>query len=552
MGTHCHPPHPPLSPLKVLQSGLSHRTPVAPGSPHPVPLELLSIKTPPPSSPVPSVLCCLLPSPELLLGHECQLCVLGSLGWGDGKWGDGNPAGTAPLGDTGAAPSALWGLGGGGGVGGIAGMGTVEEMSTEGRRGDGDAAGMTAAVCRRVSSPQFPFTTARALPLLAAPWMPALQPHHSPPGRGGYGGSGRCSPPQTGRSQPCTGAPCAAPQPDAAPHKRLLFPAAVRGGAQGVVWAVVPRGSAAPSPSRPHSVAVPRAHGRDAALRQPAGTDGGGGGGGRGLDKARTAPCPGMSSRLPLPRAMRSGGVGSTGGAPMSHGHPSGICSCVGSQGPGGERSHQLSSTPKPDPPPASGPDPTTASGSCREWVPPIRGHRVTPLPCSSNSALHPWDPKRWQHQQLQALQPGWGERGQRPHSGGRRRAAKGTETAESSQKSSVLYFILQSQKELQGRAVRPTWVGDGGTHRWGHGTPSPALHPALQQSAHSPRAVGQAATFRPQILSGDLDEGSPINPISLGVKAARRERAQHHKQQLLCPTHCKEAAIASPRVPGA
>lgn len=118
MGTHCHPPHPPLSPLKVLQSGLSHRTPVAPGSPHPVPLELLSIKTPPPSSPVPSVLCCLLPSPELLLGHECQLCVLGSLGWGDGKWGNGNPAGTAPLGDTGAAPSALWGLGGGGGSGG--------------------------------------------------------------------------------------------------------------------------------------------------------------------------------------------------------------------------------------------------------------------------------------------------------------------------------------------------------------------------------------------------------------------------------------------------
>lgn len=235
MGTHCHPPHPPLSPLKVLQSGLSHRTPVAPGSPHPVPLELLSIKTPPPSSPVPSVLCCLLPSPELLLGHECQLCVLGSLGWGDGKWGNGNPAGTAPLGDTGAAPSALWGLGGGG-VGGIAGMGTVEEMSTEGRRGDGDTAGMTAAVCRRVSSPQFPFTTARALPLLAAPWMPALQPHHSPPGRGGIRRIRALQPPTNGSESAVHRSPLCGPAAGRSPTQTAFVPRSrPRGGPGGGV-----------------------------------------------------------------------------------------------------------------------------------------------------------------------------------------------------------------------------------------------------------------------------------------------------------------------------
>lgn len=493
MGTHCHPPHPPLSPLKVLQSGLSHRTPVAPGSPHPVPLELLSIKTPPPSGPVPSVLCCLLPSPELLLGHECQLCVLGSLGWGDGKWGDGNPAGTAPLGDTGAAPSALWGLGGGG-VGGIAGMGTVEEMSTEGRRGDGDTAGMTAAVCRRVSSPQFPFTTARALPLLAAPWMPALQPHHSPPGRGGYGGSGRCSPPQTGRSQPCTGAPCAAPQPDAAPHKRLLFPAAVRGGAQGVMWAVVPRGSAAPSSSRPHSVAVPRAHGRDAALRQPAGTDGGGGGKGVGQGEDGALPWDELTASSSPRYEVR--GCGQHRGSPdvprppQRHLQLRWLPGARWGAQPSALIHPKAGSTSRIRPRPHNRLGVLQGMGAAHPWSP---CHPAAPLQQLSAAPMGPQTVAASTAPGSAAL---GGGRGQRPHSGGRRRAAKGTETAESSQKSSVLYFILQSQKELQGGAVRPTWVGDGGTHRWGHGTPSPALHPALQQSTHGPRAVGQAGHF--------------------------------------------------------
>lgn len=270
------------------------------------------------------------------------------------------------------------------------------------------------------------------------------------------------------------------------------------------------------------------------------------------MDKARTAPCPGMSSRLPLPRAMRSGGVGSTGGAPMSHGHPSGICSCVGSQGPGGERSHQLSSTPKPDPPPASGPDPTTASGSCREWVPPIRGHRVTPLPCSSNSALHPWDPKRWQHRQLQALQPWGGGEGRDPTVGGgegQRRALRLQRAPKNPQ-----CFISSSKARRscrEGLCAPSGW--EMGVHIDGDmGPPAQHCTQPCSKAPIVPELWGRLATFRPQILSGDLDEGSPINPISLGVKAARRERAQHHKQQLLCPTHCKEAAIASPRVPGA
>lgn len=168
-----------------------------------------------------------------------------------------------------------------------------------------------------------------------------------------------------------------------------------------------------------------------------------------------------------------------------------------------------------------------------------------TPLHCSSNPALHPWTPNGTNSSGC--CSPG-GE--QRPHSGeGRRRAAEGTETAESSQKSSVLYFILQSrEKALRGGAVCPMRVGDGGTHGWGRGTPSPALRPALQQSAHSPSAADHLLDHG--FFLGDLDEGSPTNPLSLGVKAARREWAQHHEQQLLCPTRCKEAVTVSPRVP--
>lgn len=127
-------------------------------------------------------------------------------------------------------------LGGWGGVMGIAGMGTVEEMSTEGRRGDGDTAGMTAAVCRRVSSPQFPFTTARALPLLAAPWMPALQPHHSPPGRGGIRRIRALQPPTNGSESAVHRSPLCGPAAGRSPTQTAFVPRSrPRGGPGGDV-----------------------------------------------------------------------------------------------------------------------------------------------------------------------------------------------------------------------------------------------------------------------------------------------------------------------------
>ena len=266
--------------------------------------------------------------------------------------------------------------------------------------------------CWGLQEDGLPFTT--ALPLPAAPRMPPLQPHHSPR-TWGYGGSGRCSPPWVGVSR--AQEPLVRPHSRTQPHTNgFCSPQPFAGGSRGWCgrWcheAALPRPHPVPipSPSRPHPVPIPSpCQGRTAVTRR-SGSRRGRVEGGR-LDKARTEPSPEMSSRLPLPRGMRSGGVGSTGGAPMSNGHPSGICSCVGSLGPGGERSHQLPSTPKPDPPPAPSPDPTLPRG------PAGNGCRPSMVTVCPQHCRDPMGPQRWAHRQLQVLQPG-GE--QRPHSGG-------------------------------------------------------------------------------------------------------------------------------------
>lgn len=102
----------------------------------------------------------------------------------------------------------------------------------------------------------------------------------------------------------------------------------------------------------------------------------------------------------------------------MSHAHPRGICSCVGSQGSeGGGRTVQPSAPTHPKARihrlhPAltphclgvlQGMGAAHARSLCAPSPPP------TPLHCSSNPALHPWDSKRYQ--QLRVLQPGGGSR---------------------------------------------------------------------------------------------------------------------------------------------
>ena len=169
----------------------------------------------------------------------------------------------------------------------------------------------------------------------------------------GYGGIRALQPP-VGRGQPRTGAPCAAPQPDTAPHKRPLFPSAARGGGpRGWCgrWcheAALPRPHPVPipSPSRPHPVPIPWPCRGRTAVTHPAGT--GGGGPGQGEDGA--LPCDELTASSSPRDEVR--GCGQHRGSPDVPCPPQRhlqLCWLPGvGRGVGGRCSHQLPPTPKP------------------------------------------------------------------------------------------------------------------------------------------------------------------------------------------------------------
>lgn len=469
---------------------------MAPGSPHPVPLELLSIKTPPPSSPVPSVLCCLLPSLELLLGHKCQLCVLGSLEWGDGKWGDGNPAGTAPLGDTGAAPSALWGLGGGGGSGGHrrdGDSGGDEHGGTPWGRGHcrDDCCGLQEGLL-----PTIPFHHSSCSAPPGSPMDARIAAPSQPPGTWGDTEDPGAAAPHKRVGVSRAQEPLVRPRSRTQPHTNgFCSPQPSAGGPRGWCgrWY---QGAALP---RPHPVPIPWPCQGRTAVTQRSGSRRGrmeAGGGGKGVGQGEDGALPwdeltaSSSPRYEVRGCGQHRGSPDVPRPPQRHLQLRWLPGARWGAQPSALIHPKAGSTSRIRPRPHNRLGVLQGMGAAHPWSP---CHPAAPLQQLSAAPMGPQTVAASTAPGSAAL---GGGRGQRPHSGGRRRAAKGTETAESSQKSSVLYFILQSQKELQGGAVRPTWVGDGGTHRWGHGTPSPALHPALQQSTHGPRAVGQAGHF--------------------------------------------------------
>lgn len=191
----------------------------------------------------------------------------------------------------------------------------------------------------------------------------------------------------------------------------------------------------------------------------------------------------------------------------MSHAHPRGICSCVGSQGSEGGwgGGAAISSHPpqSPDPPPAPSPDPALPRGPAGNGCCPCTV-AVCPLPTPHPAALlqqprtAPMDSKRYQ--QLRVLQPGGGA--ETPQRGGEEEGSRGHRDCRELTK--ILSALFHPPKPGEGAAGRGCVPHAGG--RWGHarmGTWDPQPSTTHSPAAKRPQSQRCGPPFGPRVLSG-------------------------------------------------